>query len=330
MISAGVSLHRALSVAIGQCGDAGFSEVLRALSSDVESGMPLGAAMRRHPTAFGELYVATVEAGESGGVLDEVLDRLAALAEKDRAFRKKLGGALTYPMIVLTGASALSLFLIITIVPTFGMMFEQLGVPLPPPTRALLAVATFLTSRGALIATTICGSISAILIAALARRSATAEMLDHLRLHLPLFGGLTRRAVLARVSRMLGSLLRCGVDLLRAIDVVAPVSGNTVYTRALKALAGALREGDSVTATLSRSPLFDALLIQLVRVGEETGALDAMFLRIADHYDADVEVAIATLGSTLEPVLIGGVGLVVGAIVFSIFIPLYSMIGHIR
>jgi type IV pilus assembly protein PilC len=330
MVAAGVSLHRALSVTIAQCVDARLAEALRAVRSDVESGMPLAGAMRRHPKAFAELYVATIDAGESGGVLDEVLDRLATLAEKDRAFRKKVGGALTYPLIVLAAALALTLFLIATIVPTFGRMFAELGVPLPVPTRALLTLGSLLASRRAWAVAGACIVCAVVLAVVFGHDRKATDALDRLRLRMPFLGVVLRKAVLARLSRMLGSLLRCGVDLLRAVDVVAPVSGNAAYAEALRALGSSLREGDSVAATLSRSPLFDPLVVQMVRVGEETGALDAMLLRVADHYEADVEVAIATLSATLEPLLIGGVGIVVGAIVFAIFVPLYTMIGQIR
>lgn len=330
MVAAGVPLHRSLSVTIAQCTDGRLAEALRAVRSDLEAGMPLAVAMRRHPAIFADLYVATIEAGESGGVLDEVLERLAGLAERDRAFRNKVGSALTYPLVVLAAAGLLTLFLVATIVPTFAGMFEQLGVPLPLPTRALLWVGTRASSRDGLVLAVALSSALAAAIVLLRRSRSARTAFEQFRLIIPVIGSIERKTVLARISRMLGSLLRCGVDLLRAIDIVAPVSGNAAYSRALRELGVALREGASIAEPLQSSPLFDPLIVQMVRVGEETGALDAMLLRVADHYEADVEVAVATLGATLEPVLIGGVGLVVGAIVFAIFVPLYTMIGHIR
>jgi type IV pilus assembly protein PilC len=330
MVAAGVPLHRSLSVTIAQCADGRLAEALRAVRSDLEAGMSLAAAMRRHPAIFSDLYVATVEAGESGGVLDDVLERLAGLAARDRAFRNKVGSALTYPLVVLAAASLLTFFLVATIVPTFARMFEQLGAPLPLPTRVLLWVGSHASSRdGLLLVGALFSAVAAAIV--LLRRSRSARgAFERFRLIIPVSGNIERKTVVARISRMLSSLLRCGVDLLRAIDIVAPVSGNSAYTRALRELGVALREGTSIAEPLQNSPLFDPLVVQMVRVGEETGALDAMLLRVAEHYEGDVEVAVATLGATIEPVLIGGVGLVVGAIVFAIFVPLYTMIGHIR
>ncbi|HTV74133.1 MAG TPA: type II secretion system F family protein [Candidatus Acidoferrales bacterium] len=330
LIRAGVSVARSLNVAIAQCSDGRLREALRAVLAEIENGRSVSTAMRQHPREFAPLYVAMVEAGEAGGLLDEVLDRVATMLEKDRVLRSKVGASLAYPVIVLCAAFALVFVLLSTLVPEFGRMFAQMDVPLPASTRILIAFGELLHQpffAGALI---VLGVGSLVVLTLAYHHPPAAAAIDRLRLRIPFLGTVHRKAVIARLSRMLGSLLHSGVDVLRSIDVVAPVAGNRAYSDALRSLHAALRDGDSMADQLERSNLFEPMVLQMVRVGEETGSLDTMLLKTAEYYEADVESSMATLSTTLEPALILVVGAVVGFIVFSVFVPMYSLISQIR
>ncbi|MBV8367335.1 MAG: type II secretion system F family protein [Candidatus Eremiobacteraeota bacterium] len=329
LIRAGVPMRRALEVAIERAGDGALRESLRAVLAEIEHGGSLSDALARRPRTFAPLYVAMIRAGEAGGILDDVLERLASLLERDADLRKKLRAALAYPAVVLIAASALVLFLIARIVPMFAQMFDAFHVELPATTRALLAAgdalqqpAIWLAGAGALASA--CTAVFA-----LARTPRGALILDGLRLRVPVVGPLLHKAITARIARMLATLLRSGIELVAALDVVRPVAGSPRYAAALERVDVALRAGEPLTAPLEASRLFDPLAVALVRVGEETGLVDEMLLKVAAYFETDVEAAVATLGAVLEPALIGVLGAVVGFIVFSVFIPLYSLIGSV-
>jgi type IV pilus assembly protein PilC len=262
-------------------------------------------------------------------MLDSVLERLSTILERDRAMRKNLAAALAYPAIVLATALGLILFLVTAIVPTFSVLFAQLGVDLPEPTRLLLAAGAFLGNPAVALIAAACGG-AAILVAARYSRRLPGATLERFILRLPIVGALRRGAIVARVARTLGSLLRSGVDILRAFEVAAPVSGSTIFAQALLDVRTSLRDGESVANRMQYSGLFDPFVVGLVRVGEETGTLDAMFVKVAEYYEVDVDAGVAALGATLEPVLIVVIGAIVGAITAAVFIPLYSVIGRIR
>jgi type IV pilus assembly protein PilC len=329
LIHAGVSVSRSLRVTIAQCPDARLREALQAVLAEIEQGRSLSSSMRLLPREFAPLYIAMVEAGEAGGMLDEVLERLACMLEKDLAMRKKVGAALAYPIVVLCAAIGLIFVLLATIVPTLGRFFLQLNVEQPPSARALL-LAGDIVRNPVFWGMGVAGVAALMLLFAIARKDlGVAAMLDAARLRIPLLGSLHRKAVTARLGRMLGSLLHSGVDVLRAIDVCAPVTGNAVYVKALRDLHSALRDGASIADQLEHAKIFDPMLLQMVRVGEETGTLDAMLLKTAEYYESDVETMTATLGSTIEPLLILMVGAVVGLIVYSVFVPMYAFVSNL-
>jgi type IV pilus assembly protein PilC len=330
LIRAGVSVSRALAVTITQCPDARLRESLQALLAEIEQGRSLSCAMRSRPREFASLYTAMVEAGEAGGMLDEALERLASMLEKDLAMSKKVAAALAYPLIVLCAAVGLIFFLLATIVPTFGQLFAQLNVEQPASTRALLFVGNIVREPFFLIAMLSSAVVIPPLLAIARRDRDIACSIDAWILRAPLFGALQRKSIVARLGRTLGSLLRSGVDVLRAVDVCAPVMGNAAYAKALRDLHGSLRNGDTIADHLQRNHLFEPMVLQMLRVGEETGTLDAMLLKIAEYYESDVAAMTATLGSTLEPLLIILVGSVVGFIVYSVFVPMYSLVSNIR
>jgi type IV pilus assembly protein PilC len=269
------------------------------------------------------LYVAMIRAGEAGGILDDVLERLASFLERDADLRKKVRAALAYPAVVVTAALGLVLFLLARIVPMFAQMFDAFHVELPVTTRALLAAGDALQQP----LTWIAGAVAAIVFATRTERGGL--ILDHARLRLPIMGPLLHKAITARIARMLATLLRSGIELVTAIGVVRSVAGSPAYSAALERVDAALRAGEPLTAPLEASRLFDPLAVALVRVGEETGLVDEMLLKVAAYFESDVEAAIATLGAVLEPALIVALGGVVGFIVFSVFIPLYALIGSV-
>lgn len=327
---AGVPMRRSLDVTIEACADSRLREALRSIVCDIENGLALSDAMARHPREFPRLFVAMIQAGELGGILDDVLDRIAAAVERDRAARKRVSAALTYPVIVAVAAITLILFLITTIVPMFRSMYEQMHVPLPPITSALIAVGMGLRSPMVWLAVATF-PLSAVLAVIRLRNSERGIMtLESVLLALPIAGVIVKKVTIARLSRMLGTLLRSGVGLVAALEVVTDVVTSARYRQSIADLRRSLREGSTISEPLAATGLYEPMFVQMLRVGEETGALDAMLLRIADYYDLDIETMLTALGSMLEPAMILLLGGAVGFIVAAIFIPLYTLIGNIR
>ena len=329
LIRAGVSIRRALDVTIERANERGLCESLRSIAADVEHGAALSDAMARRPRVFPALYVAMVRAGEAGGILDDVLERIATLLERDADLRKKIRAALAYPAVVVTAALGLVLFLMARIVPMFAQMFGTFHVELPVTTKLLLAAGEALARPTTWFAAAGAGATLFALITAIVRTERGALAADHLRLRLPVVGPMLHKAITARIARMLATLLRSGIELVTALDVVRPVAGSPAYSQALRAVDVALRAGEPLTAPLEAARLFDPLAVALVRVGDETGLLDEMLFKIAIYFEADVEAAVATLGAVIEPALIVALGGVVGFIAFSVFIPLYALIGSV-
>lgn len=329
LVRAGVPLRRGLLVAIERCRSRSVAAALRDVLGDIERGDALSAAFGRRPRVFAPLIVAMVAAGESGGILDEVLDRIALFLERDHALRKSVVAALAYPATVLGASLALVTFLIVRVIPMFSALFASFHVALPLSTRVLMALGDAL-SRPAAIATAAGAAalVAAVSLAAV-KTAAGRYAFDRFRLNVPLVGGLLRKTIAARFARMLGTLVQSGIELSAALEVVLPVTGSPVHTAALNDVALALREGEALTPPLAATGLFDPMLVALVGVGEETGMLDVMLPKAAEYFEADVAAAIATLGAVLEPALIAVLGVIVGLIVYSVFIPLYSLIGSV-
>lgn len=330
LVGAGVAMRRALEVTIDACNDMRLREALRGIVCEVENGLSLSEAMTRRPNEFPRLFVAMIRSGELGGVLDEVLERIAGIVERDHASRKRVAAALTYPLVVAFAAIGLVLFLITTIVPMFRSMYEQMHVPLPPITAALITLAAVLqsplawTAGGFTLLTVLYG------VMRLRRSQRSAVLFETIVSYLPVAGAIARKSALARLSRTLGTLLRSGVGLIAALEVVTDVVASVRYRESICGLRRALRAGSLISDHLAATGIYDPLFLQLLRVGEETGTLDGMLLRIADYYDLDVETMLSALGSTLEPAMILLLGGAVGFIVAAIFIPLYTLIGNMK
>lgn len=329
LIRAGVPMQRSLAVTIDRCADAALAEALRAVLADVEHGSALSDAMGDRPAAFPPLHVAMIRAGEAGGILDDVLDRLAHYLERDAALRNKVQSALAYPVVVLAGASFLVIFLIARIVPMFASLFASFRVDLPWSTRLLLRLGELLQFPAVWLLGLALSAGSAFGFVLLRRTPRTAFLLDLLRLRLPIIGPIMRKAIVARLARTLATLLRSGLEIVSAIDAIIPVAGSLVYERVFREVNLSLRNGEALTTPLTHSNLFDPIVLALLRVGEETGLVDEMLLKVAEYFEADVETAVATLSAVIEPALIVFLGTIVGFIVFSIFIPLYSLIGSV-
>lgn len=330
LIRSGVSIQRSLNIVIERSDDARLREALRAVLADVESGASLSVALSRRPKEFAALQVAMIGAGEAGGVLDDVLERVASLLEKERGLNKKLQSALAYPAVVLTAAISLILFLMIKIVPMYSEMFASFHADLPALTKLLIGVGAVLSAPWFWTSAAAVAIAAAAALRAVVSTSSGSLALDGLRLYVPYAGALMRKATTARIARMLGCLLRSGVTLLAAIEVTVPVTSSPRFAAALESVHGALREGDSLSEPLKALRLFDPLFVALVGVGEETGTVDEMLIKISDYFDADIDAAIATIGAVIEPLLVIFLGGVVGMIVLSIFLPLYSLIGSIN
>jgi type IV pilus assembly protein PilC len=330
LVRAGVPMRRSLEVAITECGDSRLREALRSAACDIENGLALSDAMARRPREFPRLYTAMIKAGELGGVLDDVLERIAAVLERDYAARKRVMAALTYPAIVVCAAIALIVFLLATIVPMFRSMYEQMQVPLPGITSALIT--TGLALHSPVTWTAAGATVLGVLLLAIRIRNtgAGSAALDAVLFNVPIAGLIMKKSTIARFARMLGTLLRSGVGLVAALEIVTDVVTSAAFRQSIVELRRALREGSLLSQPLAQSGLYEPMFIQMLRVGEETGTLDAMLLRIAEYYDVDVESMLSALGSTLEPAMILFLGGAVGFIVAAIFIPLYTLIGNIK
>ena len=328
LIEAGIPLHRSLNVLVERCEDPGLVEITRTIIADIEQGASLGTAFGRHPRVFTAPAIALIQAGEAAGVLDEALERVATLAERDAALRRRIHAAAAYPLIVLSVAGALVVFLLAKIVPLFTSVFVAFELPLPAPTAALIAVSAALQGRAGI--ELIGGTLLLAALTTIAGRTTSVRAArDAIALRLPIFGQILRRCALARLTLALATLLRSGIDLVRALEIVIPIAGNAAFTAALQRVAAALRGGSAFAPPLAGEPIIDPLLVALVRAGEESGRLETLLARAATYFEADAEAAIAALGTTLEPVLVVGLGSIVGFIVLAIFLPLYTLVGNV-
>ena len=329
LIGVGIPIKRALETLLAQTRDAAFGETLQSLCADVEAGTALSVAMERHAADFSAVAIAMVRAGEASGSLAQALASIADLEERQRALRKRVAAALAYPAIVSLAATGLVVFLIAQTMPAFAGMFAEMGVSLPPITRGLIAAGQVVREPAVW---TLASSAVAVLTATLwlvRRESVFASVVDVWRLRVPVVGELIRKALVVRFSRTLGSLLSAGIDVVAALETSLRVGGNTFERRFAGALER-LRSGDTFAETLEASGLFDPTFSLLVRVGEESGTLDAMLLRVASYYETDLEAGLAALTAAIEPALICVLGVAIGTIVASIILPLYSMIGSIQ
>jgi type IV pilus assembly protein PilC len=328
MIDAGLPLVQCLEILAGQQENKTFQKVLTNTREMVESGSTLSAAMKSSPKVFDALYTNMVEAGETGGILDTILQRLSAYIEKNVKLQRAVKSAMVYPIGVLTVAGGVITLLLWKVVPIFATLFAGLGVELPLPTRIVIALSNFIGSYfGLMILIAIVGSLFAL--RAWYGTPQGRFAIDSMILKTPVLGILMRKIAVARFTRTLGTLISSGVPILEGLDITARTAGNAVVERALIKVRKALEEGKSLTEPLKESDVFPGMVTQMIGVGEQTGAMDAMLQKIADFYEEEVDAAVKDLLTALEPIMIVFLGLVVGGVVISMYLPLFTVIGKL-
>jgi type IV pilus assembly protein PilC len=327
MIDAGLPLVQCLDTISKQAENKYLKEVLTHVMQDVESGSTLSDAMSKHRKVFSNLYTNMVEAGETGGALDDILERLAVHIEKADALKRKVKGAMTYPLVVLGVALAAAVFMLVFIIPTFARMFSDFGAALPLPTRIVLAVSyvlrTFWWALGGAIAGTV------ILVKRFYRTTAGKYKIDGFLLKSPIFGPLLRKTAVARFTRTLGTLISSGVPILTGLEITAETAGNSVVRKAVLATKAGIKEGDTIAKPLRTTGVFPPMVVQMVAVGEETGSLDEMLSKIADFYESEVDTAVDSLTSILEPAMIVLMGVLVGGMVVAMYLPMFKLVSVI-
>jgi type IV pilus assembly protein PilC len=328
MIDAGLPLVQCLEILASQQENRTFQKVLTGTRSAVEGGSNLSTAMKQYPKVFDPLYSNMVEAGETGGILDTILQRLSTYIEKNVKLKAAVKSALIYPIGVLSIAGAVITLLLWKVVPIFATLFAGLGVDLPLPTKIVIALSHFVGSIfGLLIFVSLIAGIFGLKI--WYGTPGGRFVLDTIVLKLPVLGILMRKIAVARFTRTLGTLIASGVPILEGLDITAKTSGNAVVERALNQVRKSLEEGKSLTEPLKESEVFPGMVTQMIAVGEQTGAMDAMLQKIADFYEDEVDVAVKDLLTALEPIMIVFLGLVVGGVVISMYLPLFSLIGKL-
>lgn len=333
---AGLPLLRSLQILESQQKPGKLKSVLQAVSEDVEGGTSLSESMAKHPRAFNKLYTKMVAAGEVGGVLDIILQRLAEFMEKAQRLKRKIKGAMIYPLAVIVIATAIVTLIMYFIVPKFEEIFRDFGVKLPALTKFLINISNWIAGKdvGQVVPGAVYILFSPLVIffaiklirKAQPGRAAT----DTIVLWSPLFGRLIRKTTTARFTRTLGTLISAGVPILEAVTITKETSGNYVFEKALGKVHDSIREGESFASPLRESKVCDAIVVNMIDVGEETGDLDAMLMKIADNYDEEVDVEVQSLVKLIEPMLMVFLGVVVGTIVVAMFIPLVAMIESLQ
>ncbi|MBD2616001.1 MAG: type II secretion system F family protein [Nostoc sp. ZfuVER08] len=324
LMNAGVAIVRSLGVLSEQCSNTKLKQALVEISNDVQTGMNLSEAMRKHPDCFDGLYVSMIQAGEVGGVLDEVLNRLAKLLEDVARLQNQIKSALSYPTVVGFIAVAIFLGMTIFLIPVFAKIFTEIGTELPPLTQFLMDASIFLRSPkvfgliGGLVGLKIAYS-------RYAKTPVGRQTIDRLSLKMPLFGDLIQKSSVARFSRTFGSLTRSGVPILTCLEIVRDTSGNQVIANAIDAARLEIQQGGMISIALQRDQVFPAMAIQMISIGEETGELDGMLMKVADFYEDEVEQAVKALTSVLEPIMILVLGGMVGTILLAMYLPMFKV-----
>jgi type IV pilus assembly protein PilC len=330
LIDAGLPLLRSLNVLAKQERDSVLKSTINKLADSVQGGSTFSEGLAQHPRLFNDLYVNMVRAGEAGGVLEQVLTRLAEFQEKAQKVKNKVVAAMVYPVIVLFLAAGIMIFLLIFIVPKFETIFhDMLGdKPLPAITLFVLSVSDFLQHHwavllGAILVTLAGGKLAA-------RTRPGRAMIDRIKLRAPLFGDLIRKTSISRFSRTLGTLVASGVPILQALNITRETAGNTVIARAISQVHDSVKEGESIVQPLEASGAFPPMVVSMIDVGEETGQLPEMLLKVAEVYDDEVDNSVAALTSLLEPIMIVLLAVIVGTIVIALFMPLISIISGLQ
>ena len=326
MVEAGISLVQALTALYEQA-DPKRQGALRAVISDitarVQGGETFHESLAKHPRVFNRLFISMVKAGEHGGLLAEILDRLAGFLEASARLRKKVKSAMTYPVIVVCIAFAITTFLIVRVVPIFGEIFADFGAKLPAPTQFLIDVSNFVRGEWYFLVAGIGGAIFGV--RAFLRSTRGKQLWDRWKLKLPVFGPLVHKICMSRFARTFAQLIRSGVPILEVLDIVGGTSGNHVVETAIKEVGADVEKGDNLSVSLSRKSIFPPMLLRMVAAGEATGKIDTMLEKMADFWDEEIEAMLDALTSLIEPMLIVFLGVIVGGIVIAMFLPIFKL-----
>jgi type IV pilus assembly protein PilC len=328
MINAGLSLLRALTILKEQTPSKPLAKVLNEVRNDVETGNSLSASLAKHPKVFPALMVNMTKAGEVGGFLDSVMLQIADNYEAEVKLRGKVKSAMTYPVVVLCIALLAVMGMLLFVVPTFSKMFKQLGGKLPLPTQILVDVSHSLTI---LLPAVIIGFVAAVVVWSRVRMTPQVRnVVDPLKLNVPVFGGLFQKIAVSRFSRNLGTMMHAGVPILQSLDIVADTTGNVVVGRAVRDVQNSIRTGESLTAPLSHHTVFPPMVVQMMAVGEDTGALDSMLKKIAQFYDQEIEATTESLAALIEPLMIAFLGGIVGTMIVALYMPIFKIFDLIQ
>lgn len=324
MIDAGLPLVQSLSALTEQTNNKAFKEVLQELTSIIETGEQLSTTLQKYPTVFDRLYVNMVRAGESGGALAEILDRLASYMESSSRLKKKVKSAMSYPVIVMSMAVIIVIFLLIKVIPVFAGIYKDFNAKLPAPTAALIAVSDMLRSPyGIVVGLVIVGAIVAF--NKWIKTENGRKKWDGWKLKLPVFGPLLQKVAISRFARTFAQLIRSGVPIIETLNIVASSSGNWLVEVATMDAAAAIEKGETIGPSLAKHPIFPPMIIRMITAGESTGKVDVMLEKISDFYDTEIEATLSGLTALIEPLLIAGLGIVIGGIVLAMFMPIFKL-----
>ena len=331
MINSGLAMLRALTVLEEQTENKKFAKVLGQVRGDVEAGISLSDALEKHPKVFSPLYVNMVRAGEIGGILDEVLNRLATQLEKDDQIRRAVKSAMTYPVMISQLRLIVMIGMVLFLIPVFAGMYESLGnAQLPMLTRMMVTVSDTMRSwKGGIVLVVVIALV--IIIRKLKHTDKGTEVWDRFKLHVPMgIGEVIRKIAVARFSRTLGTLVSSGVPILQAIEITGKSAGNVVIEHAMKAVQVSVKEGQTISEPLKDVSVFPDMVVQMISVGEETGALDSMLQKVADFYEDEVNAAVKSLTSIIEPIMMLFVGGLVGVVVIGMYLPIFNMMNIVK
>ena len=328
MIDAGLPLVQCLDILANQMDNAAFKKVVLAIKAKVESGSTFADALKDHPKVFDELFIQLCAAGEVGGILDTILNRLANYREKSEKLKRKVKGAMIYPVIVITVAIGVTALLLLKVTPVFAKMFTDFGSAMPAPTQFVIDMSNWLQNYILYILGGIALLVGAFV--AFYRSDRGRKICDKLILQMPIFGPVIRKVAVARFTRTLGTMISSGVPILDALDVTAKTAGNRTIEQGIYYVRGKISEGKNIAGPLLETKVFPPMVVQMIGVGEATGAMDAMLNKIADFYDDEVDTAVAGLTAMIEPLLMVFLGAVVGGFLVAMYLPIFSIAGAIK
>ncbi len=328
MIDAGLPILQCLEILASQAENKAFQKILTMVRNDVEGGSSLANAMRKHPAAFDDLYCNLVQAGEAGGILDTILQRLALYLEKIVRLRRAVRSALTYPIAVIVIAAIVVWVILTYVIPTFAQLFTELGAELPLPTQIVISLSKFMVRFGWLVFLLIIGGLFAIRYW-YKNTDKGRHVIDNLMLRLPVLGPVLRKIAVARFCRTMATLVTSGVPILESLEITAKTSGNAIIEDAIMKVREDVEGGRNIAESMEKTGVFPDMVVHMINVGEQTGALDTMLSKVADFYEEEVDAAVESLMALLEPIMILFLGTVIGGIVVSMYLPIFDLINKI-